>query len=413
MACLPLKGWCVYWTMLISVYLKINAKLNPLKYNKMKIKLSILFFVLAAAYGSIHAQQTINASLEHGGLTRDYILYIPASYDPATPSPIVMSFHGYTSTAQINFGYTNFTSIADTAGFILVHPQGALLNGLTHWNVGGWTLGSTVDDVGFVSTLLDTLLIDYNIDEDRVYSTGMSNGGYMSFLLACQLSDRIAAIASVTGSMTPQTYNACDPQHPTPVLQIHGTADGTVPYTGNPAWTRSIDDVLQYWVAYNHCDPDAIVSNVPDINMTDGSTVDNFVFSDGEHCVSTEHFKVYEGDHDWPGAWGNMDINASYEVWRFLSQYDINGLIDCDLSSTIENNTLTNDLLISPNPAFASIKIEGISEGLDFVIYSIVGEKIFSGKLDQHNQSIDIAHLIPQVYFINVGTRAIKFIKLK
>ena len=198
-----------------------------------------------------NAQQTINGTITHDNINRDYILYIPASYNPSTPVPLVFCFHGYSSNANSNYAYTNFRSIADTAGFIVVHPQGTLDNtGTSHWNVGGWTIGSTVDDVGFTLALLNSISASYTINPDRVYSTGMSNGGYMSFLLACQLSDKFAAVASVTGSMTPQTFSACNPVHPTPIMQIHGTADATVPYAGVPSWTLSIDDVLQYWVGY-------------------------------------------------------------------------------------------------------------------------------------------------------------------
>jgi polyhydroxybutyrate depolymerase len=206
------------------------------------------------------------------------------------------------------------------------------LQGTTHWNVGGWTMGSTIDDVGFTASLLDSISNTYTIDDTRVYSTGMSNGGYMSFLLACQLSDKIAAIASVTGSMTPQTYNACNPQHPTPILQIHGTSDQTVPYVGDPTWTKSIDDVLQYWVAYNNCNTSAIITAIADINIFDGSTAEHIVYDGGDNNVTTKHLKIYGGDHDWPGVWGNMDIHASAEVWKFFSRYDINGLISTSTS---------------------------------------------------------------------------------
>jgi polyhydroxybutyrate depolymerase len=223
--------------------------------------------------------------------------------------------------------YTNFNYVSDTAGFIVIYPQGTLLQGTTHWNVGGWTIGSTTDDVGFSINLLDSISNEYNIDATRVYSTGMSNGGYMSFLLACQMSDKIAAIASVTGSMTPQTYNACNPQHPTPILQIHGTSDQTVPYLGDPTWTKSIDDVLQYWVAYNNCNTSATITAIPDINSFDGSTAEHIIYDGGDNYVTTEHFKIYGGDHDWPGVWGNMDIHASAEVWKFFYKYDINGMI--------------------------------------------------------------------------------------
>ena len=108
-------------------------------------------------------------------------------------------------------------------------------------------MGSDVDDVDFINTIIDWVSGEYNIDQERIYSTGMSNGGFMSYHLACNLSSRIAAIASVTGSMTKQTLEDCDPSHPTPVLQIHGVADRTVPYIGNSALgMESIPDSLNY-----------------------------------------------------------------------------------------------------------------------------------------------------------------------
>jgi len=223
------------------------------------------------------SQQTINESITHGGLQREYIIHIPSSYNANNPIPLVFCFHGYGSNASTLMYYSNFNVVSDTASFIVVYPQGSLFQETTHWNIGGWTVGSTTDDVGFTATLLDSISSVYNIDNTRVYSTGMSNGGYMSFLLACQLSGKIAAIASVTGSMTPQTYNACNPQHPTPILQIHGTSDQTVPYIGDPRWTKSIDDVLQYWVAYNNCNTSATVKAIPDINQQDESTAEHIV----------------------------------------------------------------------------------------------------------------------------------------
>ena len=377
----------------------------------MKTKFTVILVGLFSVFSAINAQEIINGTLNHDNLNREYILYLPASYNPATPSPLVLSFHGYSSTAQVNFIYTRFNSIADTAGFILIHPQGTLLNGVSHWNVGGWTLGSTVDDVGFVSALLDTISNSYNIDQDRVYSTGMSNGGFMSFLLACQLSNRIAAVASVTGSMTPQTYNNCNPQHPTPVLQIHGTADGTVPYDGDTTWTKSIDDVLQYWVNFNNCNSIPTVSHVPDINTTDGSTVDYIVYSEGNNCVTTEHFKVFNGDHDWPGVWGNMDIDASVEVWKFFSKYNINGLNGCGTSTINENAIERKEIHVFPNPASESITIiMDVSESLEYYIYSSSGVQVLSGMVDNNNKTIDISELDPGIFFLRFNTQTIKLI---
>ncbi|MEE4260372.1 MAG: prolyl oligopeptidase family serine peptidase, partial [Bacteroidales bacterium] len=206
---------------------------------KLKVGRTITIILnLLAIHFSVFSQQTLNKSIIHDGIQREYILYVPATYNGNSATSIVLNFHGYGSSAAQQMWYGDFRPIADTADFLIVHPQGSLFNGISHWNVGGWTIGSTVDDIGFVEALIDSVGADYNIDSTRIYATGMSNGGFMSFLLASQLSEKIAAIASVAGSMTPETYNNSNPSHPTPILQFHGTADGVVPYNG-AIWTLS------------------------------------------------------------------------------------------------------------------------------------------------------------------------------
>ena len=359
-----------------------------------------------------YSQQTINATLTHDNIQRSYILYVPASYNPTTAVPLIFCFHGYGSNANTNFAYTNFRSIADTAGFIVAHPQGTIdNNGSTHWNVGGWTIGSTIDDVGFAEALLDTISSDYNINPERVYSTGMSNGGYMSFLIACQLSDRFAAVASVTGSMTPQTFSACNPQHPTPILQIHGTLDGTVPYTGDPLWTLSIADVLQYWSNYNNCNPTPMTTQIPDLNTSDGSTVEHIVYSGGANGVTTEHFKVIGGDHDWPDVWGNQDINSSIEIWKFFSKYDIHGAIGLPL--TVES-IVDNEYNIYPIPASNTINVSSnFNKETSYEILSLNGRLIKKGIITSSNFSIDVSKLAPATYYFKVANKSQKLIIIK
>jgi len=331
------------------------------------------------------AQQTVYGSIMHDDIERDYVLYIPGNtgnYD----LPLVLNFHGYGSNATEQMNYGDFRSIADSAGFFIVHPQGTLFQGVTHWNVGGWTVGSTVDDVGFTEALIDSLSDHYNIDTDRVYSTGMSNGGFMSFLLACQLSDRIAAIASVTGSMTPETYIYSNPLHPTPILQMHGTADSVVPYVGT-AWSEPIADVLQYWVDYNNCNPAPTITDLPDIDPNDGSTVELYAYDDGDNGVSVEHYKVIGGGHTWPGnAYGgagtNNDIDASVEIWNFFSKYDLNGLINpVGIEDDLELEVMRYKLNNYPNPfnpsTTISFSIEQ-NEQIEIAIFNIKGEKVKS-----------------------------------
>ena len=262
-------------------------------------------------------QQTITDSLIHDNVFRSYALYVP----------LVFNLHGMTGTAWGQMWHGDFRDIADTANFIIVHPQGLLdSTGVTHWNIGQ----STVDDIGFLNSLHTHLISNYNIDVDRVYSAGMSNGGYMSYYLACDMSDKIAAIASVTGAMSQYTQWICNPTHPTPIMEIHGTADIIVPF-------NSIISGLNYWRDYNNCNLIADTTIIPDLVLGDMSTVEHIVYNNGDNGVTTELFKIINGDHSWPGSsfpFGitNYDIDASIEIWKFFSRYDINGEITTNTS---------------------------------------------------------------------------------
>ncbi|MBT3622094.1 MAG: prolyl oligopeptidase family serine peptidase [Flavobacteriales bacterium] len=265
-------------------------------------------------------------------------MYVPASYSPGNDLPLVLNFHVYTSNAWQQAFYSNFNTVADAEGFIIVYPDGTLDNqGTTHWNVG-WG-GSTVDDIGFTSALIDSISAEYSINQDRVYSTGMSNGGFMSYQLACELSDRIAAIASVTGSMNLGWFNSCNPNHPMPVMEIHGTLDPTVSYNAS-SFTESIPDILDFWANFNNCNSTPIISNVPDIITTDGCTAEHQIWENGDNGATVEHYKIIDGEHTWPGALAiagvtNQDINASEKILEFFNKYDINGLINSTNTSNI------------------------------------------------------------------------------
>jgi polyhydroxybutyrate depolymerase len=378
----------------------------------MKKLVFLIAFIGLAFTGT--SQQTITATITHDGLQREYILYVPANYTGSAAVPLVFNFHGYTSNATEQMWYGDFRAIADTAGFIIVHPNGMLDgNGTTHFNVG-WG-GSTVDDVGFSAALLDSISADYNINADRVYSTGMSNGGFMSYHLACQLSDRIAAIASVTGSMSPVTYNACNPQHPTPILEIHGTADGTVPYTG-ASFSKPVSNVLNYWVNYNNSNSTPTVINIPDINTSDGSTVDHMIYYGGDNDVTVEHFKITGGGHTWSGsAFGgagtNYDIDASVEVWKFFSKYDINGLIG---GPTLAGSLNFNDEInIFPNPSAGKVSIQyRSSKAIAYELYSIQGTMLLNGVIEPLSREIDLSNLPQNVYILKMGSHSFKVFKL-
>ena len=259
-------------------------------------------------------------------IPREYTVYIPENYNHSIPTPILFAFHGFGGSNNFIMNSAGFNEIADEENFIVVYPQGSLiLNLFAHWNVGGFTQISNTDDVAFVDYLISSLSQMYNINLDRVYATGMSNGGFMSFLLACQLSNKIAAIASVTGSMTTQTLNECDPQREVPILQIHGTNDPIVPYNGIQEWNTPIDNVLDYWVLNNQCSPNPEINDLEDINNDNGFTVQEIIYNNGLNGSIVKHFKVNGGTHVW---FQDEDINSSSLIWEFFSNYDMNGLIN-------------------------------------------------------------------------------------
>ncbi|MEI6750008.1 MAG: T9SS type A sorting domain-containing protein [Bacteroidota bacterium] len=322
---------------------------------KTKAGLILLFSLFISIVG--YSQTTLDGSFMHDGILRTYRVYIPAVYNPDVPVPLLFNLHGYGSNNIEQEIYGDFRPIADTADFIIVHPNGTFdFQNNRFWNTFGT---STVDDIGFLSALIDTLSADFAIDQNRIYSTGMSNGGFMSYELACGLSDRIAAIASVTGSMTFAHMNLCDARHPTPVMEIHGTADATVPYIGNTLFVP-VDTLVNFWVQFNNCSIIPSVNQLPDINTLDGCTAELYVYDGGDLGSKVELYKIIGGGHTWPGApvivgVTNMDLSASAEIWRFFTRYDLNGLITTGVEARIEQ---AYSYKVYPNPGKNNFTID-------------------------------------------------------
>ena len=270
---------------------------------------------------------TLKCKLVSVNSSRDFFIYIPDKYSTAkSPVPLLLSLHGYTSTARTNLSYSGFQRLADEEGFLVVYPQGSILQTTqeTHWNVGGWTVGSETDDVLFIEHLLDHLAKHLSLDQTRIYSTGMSNGGFMSYELACQMSERIAAIASVTGSMTPQTYANCSPTRPVPVLQIHGFRDFVVPYAGNSIMTP-IDQVMRYWSSNNECSIKSENFSIED-TTGDGFGGDVRRFNGCNKESTVELITLDAMGHEWPIAnntFRSHDLDAAFEIWKFLSSFSL------------------------------------------------------------------------------------------
>ena len=280
---------------------------------------------------SLYTGTTYKCEFTHKGLERFYL--IQDKHPQATgSSSVLFVLHGYGSTAANIMNYSNFRNYTYTEdnNFISIFPQGAPMNtalasSSSHWNSGGWTVGSEVDDVDFIEVVLKLVSEKSNINSNRVYSTGMSNGGFMSYHLACNLSSKFAAISSVTGSMSNETFEDCNTSHATAILQIHGALDGTVPYTGNSALgMKSIEDVLNYWKNYNSCSsPSTTTTDYFDNSLS----VEHRVYDSCMNSVQVELYKISNMPHTWPSA-ATYGISATDKIWAFINSYDINGKIN-------------------------------------------------------------------------------------
>lgn len=358
------------------------------------------------------AQLTVVDSIYSGGMYRNYRIYIPAIYTGATARPLIINMHGYTSNALQQQFYSNFEPIADTANFLMVYPNGTFSGGSQFWNAGISSVG--VNDISFLSNLIDSLKAQYNIDLNRVYSTGMSNGGFMSHTLACELSNKITAIASVTGSIFITQYGTnCHPTRPVPVMQIHGTADGTVPYLGNSTMAP-IDSVVKYWVKKNNCSLIPSTTAVPNINLTDGCTADHFVYSGGTLGSTVEHYRVNSGAHTWPGApfsigVTNQDFSASKEIWRFFRPFKLNSLTSIN---EVDQQNLNFSLYPNPTNNLLQFKYDGYNQQLLSVEIIDICGKIVLNK-NYNSNVIDVNHLNAGLYFITITENGKRIAKQK
>jgi polyhydroxybutyrate depolymerase len=232
-----------------------------------------------------------NLELDVDGRTRNYTVFVPASYDGSTPTSLVFNFHGFSSNAAQQVFFSDFNVEAEERGVVVVYPNGVG----SSWNAGGCcgdAQTEAVDDVAFVRALLDEVSATLCIDHARVYATGMSNGGFFSHRLACDASDIIAAIGPVAGALVLAPED-CAPTRPVPVIHFHGTEDEVVPYAGGNNFP-GVEASLQAWAQRNACDATSSVS----FEMDDVScqTWDN---CDAEATVTLCTLDAV--GHCWPG----------------------------------------------------------------------------------------------------------------
>lgn len=277
---------------------------------------------------SAAAQTTVDSLSTVDGY-RTYRVHTPPGFQPSEHLPLVLNLHGVGSDNVQQEVYSAMNAVADQERFVVVYPNGVN----NSWNLG---LG-TVDEYAFFTALLDTLAITHGIDESRTYACGMSQGGFMSFVLACALYDRFAAVASVAGSMALGLDLFCAPTRPVPVMMIHGTADGIVPYTGG-IQNLAVPAVIDFWVAHNACAPLPIVTQVPNVISWDLCTAEREDHVNGDLGSAVALIRVVGGGHTWPGSAiplgvTNQDFMASQAIWEFFEGHDLNGALAVTTSS--------------------------------------------------------------------------------
>ncbi len=361
-----------------------------------KLYTTIILCLLAL---SIQAQTTASGTITHDGGPRTYSLTIPTSYTGNAPLPLVLNLHGIGTDGSIQRGYSQFDPVAEANDFFVVYPNGLDLQ----WDSG---FGTGVDDVGFLSDLIDTLSMAYNIDPNRVYSTGMSNGGFQSYQLACELSDKIAAIASVTGALPVVVNLGCNPTHPMPVMQIHGTADGTVLYLGQwPNYFGALAGVEE-WVAKNNCNPTPDITNVPDINTADNCTASRYYYTGCDGGAEVELYRVDGGGHTWPGTpivigVTNQDFSASEVIWEFFNRFTLDGLSTA--VSSVEDQFSVH---LMPNPIADYLNINWTDETVQHIsILNVAGKTVYQIR-PQNDETLNISTTdwTPGLYFIQLKT---------
>ena len=302
----------------------------------------------------IQAQYT---DFEHDGLTRQYIYYEPENLNQQMPLVFVM--HGYTGDANSIRNYSQMNDFADQYGFAVCYPRGTVDGGGNRfWNVGyAFHPNETVDDVSYLTQLAQYLQQSNGLNPDYTFATGMSNGGEMCYMLACQAYDTFKAVAPVAGMILQDILDDCDAAPGIPVFEIHGSQDGVTPLAGDPdnndGWGSypSIADTIDYFVEKNGCTT-LIEGSVPNTDTSDGSFIVSEKYINGVNENEVWYYKVVGGGHDWPGSGGNMDIEAGEQAWLFFQNYIDNNVVVLDLDAAISVNvpeTSCGDTTITPS----------------------------------------------------------------
>ncbi|MCX6198339.1 MAG: T9SS type A sorting domain-containing protein [Bacteroidetes bacterium] len=366
-----------------------------------KYLLALIALVLSVSAFSI-TSFTLNMNYEN--TARDFLVHLPTGFTTAQHVPIVLNMHGLGSNGGQQEFYSRMSETSDANNFVVVYPNGIG----NSWN-SGFTApyNSSPDDVGFLSKIIDTLALLYNIDLNRVYATGMSNGGFQSYRLACDLENRIAAIASVTGTISTLTaFNCTSQSRKVPVLHIHGTEDPLVPYGGDVGF-KSVEETLSFWLGQDQCSAVSDTIALPNINLLDSSTVERIRYQSCGDGTEVWFYKITGGGHTWPNAtfdyiYGptNRDLDASQEIWNFFNRFTLNG--PNRLEEVKEEDVVT----VFPNPSNGKYEIRigkyEMEQPMQVSVFDMSERNVLQQKVVSSSTEVNLCAMESGVYFLRV-----------
>lgn len=282
-------------------------------------------------------QRDYSASLISGNLTRTYVVHLPLNYEPGRPVPLVLMFHGGGGAGRIMHRLTGMNALADQQHFLVVYPDGWR----RRWADGRGTTPpdrAGIDDVAFISALIETLSAQFTLDPSRIYAAGISNGGFFSFRLGCLLSDKIAAIATVAATLPANLATNHPAKRPVPLLLVHGTADAIVPAAGGMmplgagGHILSTTETAAFWARRNGCAGVPVTENLPML-VDDGTHVQRTTYTACAQNASVVFYNVINGGHTWPGgrqyapvrAVGKTtrNLDATTLIWEFFKTHPL------------------------------------------------------------------------------------------
>lgn len=391
----------------------------------MRYYLSIFSFVLFGFHSN--AQTEYTDSIWHSGMFRSYIVHLPPSYDGSTPFPLEIVLHGGgNGGAQKIIDDHQFDEVADTANYITVFPNGYE----NSWADGRGTTDADLlglNDVSFLNDLVDTLMTELNINSDKRYLCGGSNGGFMTQRVACQGSSKFSAFASVISQLSDSLGVQCFPSEEINMLLMCSTDDNWVPYNGGQmgplsagGWITSVDSTISFWLNHNGIANTPTIQTLPDLDPGDNGVIDHYTYPLTSNNTEVTLYRANGAGHTVPGqlpnwtqipllGYVNRDVDGAAKIWEFFKKHCKSDLVDLT-----ENESLTT-LQIYPNPANDQATIsfsEKTSAEGQLQLTDMNGSVLFKQVVESGSKSASLgtAKCSPGIYFVHYTSENQHFI---